>query len=74
MGLMSGTEFLRGAEQTEVGTDEEHTAAGDFSISVLCLALTMPTGIVPEHTVSKYRAELLKCMTWKLGGKLSNAQ
>jgi len=51
MGLMSGTEFLRGAEQTEVGTDEEHTAAGDFSISVLCLALTMPTGIVPAVVV-----------------------
>ena len=53
MGLRSGTEVLWATEQTGVGAAEtEHTApreTGDFSLSVLCLALTIPTGMEPAR-------------------------
>ena len=55
-GLRSGTELLRPPEQAEVGTeDTEQAAAGDFSISVLCLALTIPTGMEPERRKESVR-------------------
>ena len=50
MGLRSGTEVLRAPEVGAAVT--EHTApreTGDFSLSVLCLALTIPTGMEPAR-------------------------
>ena len=48
IGLRSGTELLSPLEQEEdVGVAETETwLVGAFSVSVLCLALTMPTGMV----------------------------
>lgn len=63
-GLRSGTELLRGPEQAEVGTEvTEQAAAGDFSISVLCLALTIPTGMEPERRKESVRTREFSAMS-----------
>ena len=58
IGLRSGTELLSPPEQAEeVGVaDTEVWLLRAFSVSVLCLALTIPTGIVPATQPGSLRA------------------
>jgi len=54
IGLSSGTEVLSPLEAEEVAGDTEAGLARlvrPFSVSVLCLALTIPTGIAPAVVV-----------------------
>ena len=60
IGLSSGTEVLSPLEAEEVAGDTEAglpRLVRPFSVSVLCLALTIPTGIAPETPGESARLE-----------------